>query len=145
MFLHKGLEIHEREDQGVVILELHGKLDMGDGAEALREFAGGLFEQGKRRIALDLAKISDIDTSGSETLLILAQQYRAAGGKLALFGIDRTHAKIYEMARLESVIEIYASALDAVNSFFPDRAVPHYDILDYVEQQPHEHKDAKTP
>ena len=135
MLHHTDLEIHQRENQGIVILDLRGKLEMGSGDITLREFVESLFAQGNRQLILDLAKVSDIDTAGLGVLLLLAQQYRAGGGRLVLFQVAHAHAKIYEMARLETVIEIYPDEIDAINSFFPDRAPPHYDILQYVEHQ----------
>lgn len=150
MFHLTGIDIHQRENQGIVVLELHGKLHMGSGDAALREFAESLLAQGQRQVILDVAKVSDIDDAGVETLLTLAEKYRAAGGRLALLGMDPAHAEIYEAAHLESAIGNYPTEVDAVNSFFPDRAAPHYDILEYVENHAHEdhsdeEKDRKTP
>jgi len=138
MFHHADLEIHQREIEGVLILDLSGKLEMGRGDIALRDFVETLLGQGNRKLLLDMAKVLAIDTSGSGVLLILAQEYRAAGGRMGLFHVDRGHAKIYEMARLESVLEVYPDEIDAVNSFFPGRTTAHYDILNYVESQHHE-------
>ena len=139
MLHHKDLEIHQREKQGIVILDLHGKIEMGGGDIALREFVQTLLDQGNRQLVLNLAQVSAVDTSGAGVLLFLSDEYRAQGGKLVLFKIDKVHGEIYEMARLETVIEIYRDEMDAINSFFPDRAVAHYDILDYVES----HEDDK--
>lgn len=138
MFHLTGLDIHQRENQGIVVLELHGKLHMGSGDVALRDFAESLLAQGKRQVILDLAKVSDIDSAGTETLLILAEKYSGAGGRLALFGLNPAHTEIYEAAHLDSAIGNYPSEVDAVNSFFPDRATAHYDILEYVESHAHE-------
>ena len=138
MFNLTGLDIHQRENQGISVLELQGKLHMGSSEEALREFVESLLAQGKRQVILDLAKVSDIDDAGVKTLLILAQKCLGAGGRLALFGLNPAHAAIYEAAHLASSIGNYRSEVDAVNSFFPDRATPHYDILDYVECHAHE-------
>jgi anti-sigma B factor antagonist len=137
--LHHSLEIHQREDQGITILDLRGKLDLGRGDIALQDFVGGLLEHGNRQLILDLAHVSDIDDAGAGMLLILAEQYQAAGGKLVLLQADSVHAEIYERARVEAMVQVYGNQLDAVNSFFPDRTVTHYDILDYVESHtPHE-------
>jgi anti-anti-sigma factor len=141
---HKGLEIQQREKEGIVILELKGHLVMGGGDIALREFVQCLFEPGNRRLILDLAQTSEIDTAGMGVLLLLAQQYNGAGGKMVLFNIARTHGQVYEMARLEGEIEIYRDELDAVNSFFPDRVTVRYDILEYVEKQQHEDHHEKS-
>lgn len=144
MFLHPHLEIHQRENEGIAVLDLSGKLEMDKGDIALREFVESLLAQGNKQLILNLAHVSAIDTAGAGVLLVLAQQYQAAGGRLVLMQVNHAHAKIYEMARLESVIEIYSAETDAVNSFFPDRAVTHYDILDYVETQaPHESQNDK--
>ena len=139
MLHHTDLEIHQRETQGVVILDLRGKLEMGRGDIALREYAENLLEQGNRQLILDLAQVSAVDTSGAGVLLFLFDQYRLQGGKLVLLKLDKVHAEIYEVARLEAVMEMYNDGVDAVNSFFPDRAVVHYDILDYIES----HEDDK--
>ena len=135
MLHHTGLGIHQRETEGSVILDLNGKLVMGSGETALSDFVGKLFDAGNRQLILNLAATSEIDTSGMGILLILAQQYLNAGGKMVLYNIAHSHGKIYEMARLESAVEIYRDELDAVNSFFPDRKTPHYDILEYIEEQ----------
>jgi anti-sigma B factor antagonist len=131
--LHHSLDIHQRENQGVTILDLHGKLDMGRGDNALRDFVCALQAQGNRQLILGLAHVSEIDTAGSGALLFLAQEYQASGGKLVLLQVDHAHTAISELARLEATIQFYATEVDAVNSFFPDRAIVHYDILDYVE------------
>ena|ERR1700721_1278404 len=144
MLQHKHLDIHQRENEGIVILDLHGKLIMGGGDIALRDFVQSLLDGGNRKLTLNLAQVSEIDTSGNGVLLFVAQEYANAEGKVVLFNIAHSHGQIYEMARLETVVEIYRDELDAINSFFPDRKVAHYDILEYVESQPHEDKNHKT-
>jgi len=108
---------------------------MGGSDIALSDCVRSLFEGDNRKLVLNLGATSEIDTSGMGALLILAEEYRTAGGKLALYNVAHAHGKIYEMARLETAIEIYRDELDAINSFFPDRTVIHYDILEYVEGQ----------
>lgn len=137
MLHHNNLDIQQREREGIAILDLHGKLVMGGSDIALRDCVQSLFDPGNRQLILDLAKISEIDTSGMGVLLLLAEQYRNGGGKLVLFNVAHTHGEVYEMARLETVVEIYRDELDAVNSFFPDRKTARYDILNYIESQQH--------
>jgi len=116
---------------------------LGGGDNPLREAVQALFDGGNRKLILNLAHISNIDSSGAASLLSLAQQYSSAGGKLVLFQLAHVHGEVYEMARLEGNIEIYGVELDAVNSFFPDRAIKHYDILDYVEHNKESEKSAE--
>jgi anti-sigma B factor antagonist len=135
MLNHDHLEIHQRENEGIVIVDLKGHLVLGAGDNALRETVESLFDGGNRKLVLNLAHISNIDSSGAGVLFALAQQYDAAGGKLVLVQLAHVHAELSEMARLEATIEFYELELDAVNSFFPDRVIKHYDILDYVEHR----------
>ncbi len=143
MLHHENLEIEQREQEGIDILDLKGRLILGGGEIALRDFVQSLFDGGNRKLILNLPGISEIDTSGMGVLLLLAEQYRNAGGKMVLFNLARTHGKVYEMARLETAIEIYRDEQDAINSFFPDRKPPRYDILDYVESQQHPEEEKK--
>ncbi len=127
-----------------MILDLHGKLVMGGGDITLGDFARSLFADHSCQLILNLAAVHDIDTSGMEALLILATEYRNGGGKMVLYNISHSHGRVYELARLETAIEIYRDELDAINSFFPDRKVKRYDILEYIESQPHEDQNHKT-
>ncbi len=145
MLHHAHLEIHQRQGEGIDILDLKGRLVLGGGEVALRDFVQSLFDGGNRKLILNLHGVSEVDTSGMGVLLLLAQQYLEAGEKMVLFSLARTHGKVYEMARLESAVEIYRDELDAINSFFPDRKVVRYDILDYVETHVlHEDQKPKT-
>jgi anti-sigma B factor antagonist len=135
MFDHDHLEIHQRENEGIAILDLKGHLVLGRGDNSLREAVQSLFDGGNRKLVLNLAHVSNVDNSGAGVLFALAQQYGAAGGKLVLVQLVHVHAELSEMARLEATIELYELELDAVNSFFPDRMIKHYDILDYVEHR----------
>ena len=138
MLNHENLEIDRREHDGIVILDLKGHLVMGAGDTALREYVQTLFDGGNRRLILNLARVSNIDTIGSGALLFLAEEYRIAGGRMVVFQLSHAHGELYEMARLEAALEFYGEELDAVNSFFPERAAPHYDLLDYLEQRQHQ-------
>jgi anti-sigma B factor antagonist len=135
MFDHDKLEIHQRENEGIVVLDLKGHLVLGAGDNALRETVESLFDGGSRKLVLNLAHVSNIDSSGAGVLFALAQQYGGVGGKLVLVQLAHVHAELSEMARLEATIEFYELELDAVNSFFPERVIRHYDILDYVEHR----------
>jgi anti-anti-sigma factor len=75
MLHHNKLDIHQREKEGIVILDLKGHLIMGAGDIAMRDFVQSLFDSGNRKLILNLADISEIDTSGMGVLLLLAQQY----------------------------------------------------------------------
>jgi anti-sigma B factor antagonist len=143
MLDHDHLESHQRENEGIVVLDLKGHLVLGVCENTLRETVQALFDGGNRKLVLNLAHVANIDTSGAGLLSSLAEQYRSAGGKLVLLQLAHVHEELYEMARLEATIEFYELELDAVNSFFPERTIRHYDILDYIEHRNDPEKNAE--
>jgi anti-sigma B factor antagonist len=63
-----------------------------------------------------------------------ALRFRDSGGKLVLLHLSN-QGTLPDLLKLNTVFETYQDELDAVNSFFPERAVTRYDILDFVEEQ----------
>lgn len=129
------LKIEQRNNQGILILDLKGRLLLGDADLALRQTLTFALVAGQRHVIVNLKEVSDIDSTALGTLVFCAQQYRQANGKLVLLHLSKSEGRLSEILKLNSVFEIHRSELDAVNSFFPDRIVPRYDILDFVEQQ----------
>jgi len=132
LFEGSNLEVKQRERDGVVILDLEGRLVLGEVDLALRRHVMSLLEAGKRNLILNLKEVKVIDTTGLGTLAFCAEKFREAGGKCVLLNLDQEHARLSEVFKLNTAFEIYQDEMDAVNSFFPERAVPRYDILEFV-------------
>lgn len=60
---------------------------------------------------------------------------RKAGGRLALFNLNRSHQGLPLLTNLVTVFELYTDEEDAVSSYFPDRATRGYDVLSLVQHQ----------
>ena len=127
-----NLEVEQRESDGVVILDLDGRLVQGDEDSALRQRLESLAEAGQRSLILNLKKVNEIDTTGQGTLEFCAEKFRELGGKCVLLNLDLAEIKAPEVFKLSTALDTYQDEVDAVNSFFPDRKVPHYDILEFV-------------
>ncbi len=98
-----------------------------------------LVRAGKSRVVLNLANVSELDTTGLGTLLFAVAKLRKAGGDLALVNVGPSHIKVLMEARLTSVLAVFKDDQDAINSFFPGREVQPYDILEFarsIEQVP---------
>jgi anti-sigma B factor antagonist len=76
-----------------------------------------------------------IDSTGLGTLVICFTTLCKAGGKLALLNLSRRNIELLVYTKLATVFEIFADEQEAVNSFFPDRAIRRFDILDFVQQE----------
>jgi anti-sigma B factor antagonist len=60
---------------------------------------------------------------------------RKRDGRLKLENLSRRNVELLVFTKLHTVFEIFNDEQDAVNSFFPDREIQHFDILDFVKEQ----------
>lgn len=130
-----SLQIEQRESQGVVILDLKGPLAFGQGDSELRDRLAALHQTGNVNIVLNLKDVSHIDSAGLGTLVFGLARLRKAGGKLALVNLNRSHLELFLLTKLALAFELFDDEQEAVNSFFPDRAVKRFDILNFVQHR----------
>ena len=130
-----SLEIVQRENEKIVILDLKGDLTFGPGDLEFRNRFATLVDTGTTRLILNLGKLRALDATGLETLLCALVTLRSLGGRLAMFNMKPHHCEVVMQARLETVVEVFKDEHDAIDSFFADRDVKRYDILHFVEVQ----------
>ncbi|MGA2147490.1 MAG: STAS domain-containing protein [Bryobacteraceae bacterium] len=128
-----SLHIEQRESEGIVILDLKGPLTLGHGDLELRDRLPSLHQAGKVNIVLNLKDVSEIDSTGLGTLVFGLARLRKAGGRLALANVNRSHMELFVLTKLAIAFEFFDEEQDAVNSFFPDRALQRFDVLNFVE------------
>lgn len=131
-----GLEIGHRELEGIEIVDLQGRLTFGDEDLQFRNDIDKLARTGKNRVVLNLAGVTDIDTTGLGTLLFALAKLRKAGGGLALVNLNPSHIELLVLAKLETVFEVFGDEQNAINSFFPGREIQRFDILEFVRSMP---------
>jgi anti-sigma B factor antagonist len=127
-----ALKVIRREQDGVSILQLKGRLTFGPEDILLNDEIRHALAARRVRLVIDLGGVDKIDSAGLGTLLYARAELRRAGGGLALANLKAAHMRVLLVAKLETVFDVFSSELDAINSFFPDRQVPHYDLLDLV-------------
>jgi anti-sigma B factor antagonist len=129
------MEIQQREREGVVILDLTGEMTVGPPAAALREKLRELAESGRTRVILNLAGVDYIDSTGLGAMVVCYTTMQKLGGKLVLLNLRRRQLELLVLTKLSTVFEVFDDEQDAVNSFFPDRQVRRFDILNFIAQQ----------
>lgn len=129
-----SLEISQREHEGIVILDAKGRITVGQEAGALRDKVTELAAAGSKYVILNLAHVDYIDSTGLGALVMCATSQRKAGGALKLLNLNRRNIELLVMTKLATVFDLFTDEQDAVNSFFPDRAIKTFDILSFVEQ-----------
>ena len=118
----KNLNITERQNNLITILDLEGKIRLGEGSAKLHEALRSLVERGKKNILLNLADVSHIDSSGLGELVAGYTTLRKADGELKLFNLSGTVHELITMTKLWTVFEIYDSESEAIQSFAGESA-----------------------
>jgi len=127
-----ALKITRRDQEGISILELKGRLTFGPEDIQFNDEIRHALAARRIRLVIDLGGVDKIDSAGLGTLLYARAELRKAGGGLSLSNLHPTHMEVLLIAKLETVFDVYGSDQDAVNSFFPERKVPRYDLLAVV-------------
>ena len=129
------LQIQPRDKEGVRILDLHGRLTIGDSEATLRAAVAALTDAGIVKIVLNFQDVAEMDIDGLGALVFFEAHLLNRGGSLKLLNLSPGHLNLMVLAKLETVFEIYTAEQDSVDSFFPDRQPKRYDILEFVRQQ----------
>ena len=133
-----SLEIQQREREDITILDLHGRITVGPEATALREKIAVLTAAGTSNVVLNLRQVDYIDSTGLGALVIVATSLRKKGGAVKLINLNRRNIELLVMTKLATVFEIFNDEQDAVNSYYPDRKLKTFDILDFVQKMKQE-------
>lgn len=130
-----ALDIQEREREGINILDLNGRLIVGEPVSSLREKIRELSDAGKMNVILNLEQLDYIDSTGLGGLVISYTTLKKAGGALKILNLSKRNVELLVLTKLTTVFELFNDEQDAVNSFFPNRQIRKFDILDFVQQQ----------
>jgi anti-sigma B factor antagonist len=129
-----SLEISEREREGIRILDLSGRLTAGE-AGAVRDRVRAEVETGAKQFIFNLQDVDYIDSTGLGVMVMCYTGVERAGGVLKLLNLNRRNVELLVLTKLTTVFEIFNDEQDAVNSFFPNREIRRFDILEFVRQQ----------
>jgi len=129
-----SMEISEREKEGIRIFDLSGRMTVGEAA-AVRDRVRELLAGDVRRFLFNLQEVDYIDSTGLGVLVMCFTAVEKAGGGLKLLNLNRRNVELLVLTKLITVFEIFNDEQDAVNSFFPNREIRRFDILEFVRQQ----------
>jgi anti-sigma B factor antagonist len=130
-----SLAIGQRTKEGIVILDLKGRLVVGEPVASLRERIRQLAESGSVSVILNLEQVDYIDSTGLGSMVICYTTLQKAGGALKILNLSRRNIELLVLTKLSTVFEVFNDEQDAVNSFFPNREIRKFDILSFVQQQ----------
>ena len=111
------LNIRERQAGDVTILDLEGKITIGEGSVSLRSAIRRLIEEGKKKILLNLAGVGYVDSSGIGELVSSYTTIGREGGQLKLLNLTQKIQDLLAITKLLTVFDVYDDESEALNSF----------------------------
>ncbi|HEY6186476.1 MAG TPA: STAS domain-containing protein [Pyrinomonadaceae bacterium] len=111
------LDIKERQAGDVTILDMDGKVTIGEGSVALRSAIRRLLEEGKKKILLNLGGVGYIDSSGIGELVSSYTAINKEQGQLKLLNLTQKLQDLLAITKLLTVFDVYESESDALNSY----------------------------
>jgi anti-sigma B factor antagonist len=106
-----------REVDGVSVVELDGRIVLGEESNSLREKLKSLIAGGKKKIVLNLANIKYIDSAGLGTLVAAHLSAKNQGASVRLSQLGKKFHEVLQMTKLLTVFDVYDSEAAAVSSF----------------------------
>jgi anti-sigma B factor antagonist len=138
------LQIDRDVTEGLTIFRLKGRVVFGEESSTLQDAIEADIKPGQARIILDLKHVPFIDSSGLGVLVVAQAAAEKANGAVRLLHLSQRHIELLVLTRLSTLFQIYDDENAAIDSFFPDRAVKTFDILEFVKSQENEPEQLET-
>lgn len=112
-----ALTIASREVDGVTILDLNGRITLGEGSVQLRDSVRSLISKGQKGILLNLSEVNYIDSSGLGELVSAFTTAKNQGANVKLLGLTKKVKDVLQLTKLYTVFDIYDDEASAIASF----------------------------
>ncbi len=112
-----SIQVTTRQVGDVSVVDVAGRITLGEGASSLRETIRRMVTQGNKKILLNLGEVSYIDSSGIGELVSAFTTVTNHGGKLKLLGLTKRVKDLLQITKLYTVFEVFDDEAEAVRSF----------------------------
>ncbi len=112
-----SMKVTVRQVDGVTILDLSGRITLGEGSITLRDNVRDLLAKGSRKILLNLGDITYIDSSGVGELVSAFTSIKNAGGELKLLNLTKKVHDLLQITKLYTVFDIWDNEASAITAF----------------------------
>jgi anti-sigma B factor antagonist len=112
-----ALRLTDRSVDGVDVLDIEGRIILGEESNSFREKVKSLLAAGKKKIVLNLQNVTYIDSSGLGTLVATYHSARSQGATLKLANLGAKFKEVLQVTKLLTVFDTYDSEAAAIQSF----------------------------
>jgi anti-sigma B factor antagonist len=111
------MKASSRQVDGVTIVDLSGRITLGEGSVVLRDTVKDLSTQGQKKILLNLGNVTYIDSSGIGELVSAYTSVRNSGGELKLLNLTKKVHDLLQITKLYTVFDIQDDEASAISAF----------------------------
>jgi anti-sigma B factor antagonist len=111
------MKVNVRSEGDVSVVDLSGKITIGEGDVVLRETVENLLKEGRTKLLLNLARISYMDSAGIGELVACYKRSRDKGGQLKLLNPSGKVYDLLQLTKLEEIFETHKDEGEAIQSF----------------------------
>jgi len=112
-----ALRMTDRDVNGVTVVEIEGRIVLGEESNSFREKVKSLLSAGKKQIVLNMAQVSYIDSAGLGTLVATFHSARSQGATLKLANLGAKFKEVLQVTKLMTVFDTYDNETAAIQSF----------------------------
>jgi anti-sigma B factor antagonist len=112
-----SMKVAARQVDGITILDLSGRITLGEGSVTLRDAVHDALAKGSKKILLNLGEINYIDSSGIGELVSGFTSVRNAGGELKLLNLTKKVHDLLQITKLYTVFDIWDNEASAISAF----------------------------
>src|SRR5437764_13442176 len=112
-----SLKASSRQVDGVTVLDMSGRVTLGEGSVVLRDTIRDILGKGNKKILLNLGDVSYIDSSGIGELVSAYTTVRKEGGELKLLNLTKKVHDLLQITKLYTVFDVKDDETSAVKAF----------------------------
>ena len=112
-----GIKASTRQLEDITIVDLSGQIKLGDGTQVLRDIVKDLLSKGEKKILLNLADVSYIDSSGIGELVGAFTSVRNQGGEMKLLQLTKKVKDVLAITKLLTVFDVKDDEAAAIGAF----------------------------
>lgn len=112
-----SIQATHRDSGKVTVVDMSGKIALGDGSALLRTLIRELLEDNRTLILLNLADVNYIDSSGIGELVSAFTTVKGRGGEMKLLNLTKKVHDLLQITRLFTVFEVFSEESKAIQSF----------------------------
>lgn len=112
-----SMKVSTRQVDGVVVMDMSGRITLGEGSVVLRDAVRELLSKGNKKILANLAEVNYIDSSGIGELVSAFTTVKNQGGELKLLNLTKKVHDLLQITKLYTVFDVKDNEAAAIKSF----------------------------